>query len=254
MLLDTLQEHYPDLAEQIAPLQALYQANPLPVVAAIGDYNTGKSALLNALMERDLFTVADRRETRSLQAGTAHGLYWLDTPGLNADPDGADDMASQQAMACADHLLILHAVSNGEMAPALLGLLEEHDATLVLTRIDEVSEDDLQQSLVAIERQWDGPLMLCSSTRWQQGQTPGQETLLAASGIAALRQQLIADSDHWLARRQRRFARYKHRLDQILFARESQVQARINQAHLSPLLARETLAERLNHIIDTLHR
>ncbi|MGU5545195.1 GTPase [Aeromonas veronii] len=250
MFFDTLQAQYPDLAEYIAPLQA----SPLPVVAAIGDYNTGKSALLNALMERDLFTVADRRETRYLQQGIAHGLCWLDTPGLNADPDGADDTASQQAMAQADHLLILHAIGNGELAPTLLALLEEHDATLVITRIDEVSDVDLQQSLSTIEQQWNGPLLLCSSTRWQQGQIPGQEALRAASGIAALRQQLITDSATWLARRQQRFARYKDRLDQILFAREIQMQSRIYQAQLSPLLARETLAERLNQIIDTLNR
>jgi len=40
MLLDTLLGRYPDLHDQIAPLQALYRADPRPTVAAIGDYNT----------------------------------------------------------------------------------------------------------------------------------------------------------------------------------------------------------------------
>lgn len=254
MLLDTLLGRYPDPHDQIAPLQALYRADPRPTVAAIGDYNTGKSALLNALMERDLFTVADRRETRQLQSGLAYGLCWLDTPGLNADPSGADDMASQQAMAQADHLLILHALGNGELAPDLLPLLEEHDATLVLTRIDECSEEAREAALAAIFQQWDGPLVLCSSTRWQLGKRVGETSVLANSGIPALRQQLMADAAGWLARRQRRFARLKGALEQILQARQIKLQARMLKAQLQPLSARESLADRLNQIIDTLNR
>lgn len=214
--LDTLLARYPELASQLQSLQILLARGPYPQVLAIGDYNTGKSSLLNALMAQERFAVADRRETRQLQSALAHGVAWLDTPGLHADPSGQDDTLSLQAIDHADHLLLLHALSNGELAPDLLQLAQGRDATLVLTRIDECEPAQQQEILAKISQQWQGPLFLCSSQYWQTGLRLAQPELQELSGIPALRQQLLSAAANWLTCRQQALDRERFAVNRKL--------------------------------------
>ncbi|MEV9247698.1 GTPase, partial [Klebsiella pneumoniae] len=56
----------PGRAHDLARLRVLAQVHAAPTVTVVGKYNHGKSRLLNELMGRDVFAVADRRETVTL--------------------------------------------------------------------------------------------------------------------------------------------------------------------------------------------
>ena len=106
-------------------LKRLHQGTAQPVIAAIGEYNVGKSSLLNALIGEDIYSVADRRETRQLARHIADGICRLDNSGLDADMATEDDRRAHRARNQADVLLFLHNVSNGELSPNQLAQLQQ---------------------------------------------------------------------------------------------------------------------------------
>ena len=160
LLESIIPDECPELTDTLLQLKRLHQAGSQPVVAAIGDYNVGKSSLLNALIGEDIFAVADRRETRQVARHMAGGICWLDTPGLDADLTAGDDQRAHCARHQADVLLFLHNVSNGELSPNQLAQLQQlqqlpqgPQLQLVLTRIDECQPVALAKICARIQGQ-----------------------------------------------------------------------------------------------------
>lgn len=77
----------PNRADDLARLETLLE-NGEAIVTVIGKYNHGETRLLNELIGRDTFAVADRRETVRLSDSVDEGVRWLDAPGLDADVQG----------------------------------------------------------------------------------------------------------------------------------------------------------------------
>lgn len=188
----------PARAQDLARLQTLTYCTDKPTVTVIGKYNHGKSRLLNELMGRDVFTVADRRETIALAEHEHHDTRWLDAPGLDADVGLADDgHAYEAAWLQADIRLFVHAAKEGELDAAerrlLQTLREDQERTrrqtvFVLTQVDQMSDaQHLDKVSAAIQAQ--APQLALhpvSSTRHRLGVEGGKQLLLEKSGIPAL--------------------------------------------------------------------
>jgi 50S ribosome-binding GTPase len=170
-----------------------------PIVTVIGKYNHGKSRLLNELMGRDIFAVADRRETVRLADNVHEGVRWLDAPGLDADVGSEDDRhAFHAAWLKSDIRLFVHAAKEGELDAKELALLDELGADgkrtqrstlFVLSQIDQLADDiDLRKVSDTIAAQWPGgALNAVSAVRHRKGANEGKKLLLEKSGMPALR-------------------------------------------------------------------
>jgi hypothetical protein len=188
-------------ANDLARLQVLTDGGP-PVVTVVGKYNHGKSRLLNELIEREVFEVADRRETVRLSDTLHDGVRWLDAPGLDADVGNGDDrLAWQAAWIMSDIRLFVHSAKEGELDASESGQLtqfrQDDESTgrrtlFVLSQADQLADDaELDSVLAAIGRQAPGmPLQTISSTRYRKGRDERKNLLLERSGIPALRVQL----------------------------------------------------------------
>jgi GTP-binding protein EngB required for normal cell division len=188
----------PARAHDLARLRVLAQRHAAPTVTVVGKYNHGKSRLLNELVGRDVFAVADRRETVTLSEHHHAELRWLDAPGLDADVAEQDDGHAQQAIWLhADIRLFVHAAKEGELDAAerkLLQTLREdqlrtrRQTLFVLTQVDQMSdEEQLAKVSAAIQAQAHGlALHPVSATRHRNGVEGGKQLLLKKSGIPAL--------------------------------------------------------------------
>jgi hypothetical protein len=170
----------PDRADDMARL-AILLADGEPIVTVIGKYNHGKSRLLNELIGRDTFAVADRRETVKLSDSVHHGVRWLDAPWLHADIR-----------------LFVHAAKEGELDAKELALLAElcadgerskRQTLFVMSQVDQLADDaELQKVSHAIGAQWpDIDLNAVSSTRYRKGRDEGKKLMLEKSGMPSLR-------------------------------------------------------------------
>lgn len=194
----------PNQEEHLARVRRLITTARTPTVTVIGKYNHGKSRLLNELIGEDIFSVADKRETISLQQHTQQNIYWLDAPGLDADVAATDDDYAHEAVWIqADIRLFIHSVKEGELDAAEQQLLQQlirdkdqsyRQTLLVLTQIDQVPDQDvLAQILKAIQSQVPQINALAvSATRHRQGVEQAKALLIEKSGIAALQQTLSA--------------------------------------------------------------
>ena len=197
----------PDRADDMARL-AILVADGEPIVTVIGKYNHGKSRLLNELIGRDTFAVADKRETVKLSDSVHQGVRWLDAPGLDADVGTEDDRhALHAAWLHADIRLFVHAAKEGELDAKELALLAElcadgerskRQTLFVLSQVDQLADDaELQKVSHAIGAQWpDIGLDAVSSTRYRKGRDEGKKLMLEKSGMPSLR----ATNDAALAR------------------------------------------------------
>jgi len=188
----------PDRADDMARL-AILVADGEPIVTVIGKYNHGKSRLLNELIGRDTFAVADKRETVKLSDSVHQGVRWLDAPGLDADVGTEDDRhALHAAWLHADIRLFVHAAKEGELDAKELALLAElcadgerskRQTLFVLSQVDQLADDaELQKVSHAIGAQWpDIGLDAVSSTRYRKGRDEGKKLMLEKSGMPSLR-------------------------------------------------------------------
>lgn len=187
----------PERANDLARLQTLVDETD-PIVTVIGKYNHGKSRLLNELIGRDTFVVADKRETVEL-SGTVHrGVHWLDAPGLDADAGAHDDTHALHAVwVKSDIRLFVHSAKEGELDAKETALLAELHADgertqrqtlFVLSQVDQMADDAaLQKVGNAIGIQMPGiELNAVSSTRHRKGLDGAKELLQRKSGIPAL--------------------------------------------------------------------
>jgi hypothetical protein len=188
----------PQRAHALARLNLLADGRE-PIVTVIGKYNHGKSRLLNELIGRDEFSVADKRETVDLRDHVQRGVRWLDAPGLDADVGSEDDrQALRAAWLESDIRLFVHAAKEGELDAKELNLLGElrddekrtqRQIVFVLSQIDQLADEhELQKVSDAVAAQTSGlALNAVSSVRHRSGVAGGKKLLLEKSGIPALR-------------------------------------------------------------------
>lgn len=188
----------PGRADDMTRLVTLTESGET-IVTVIGKYNHGKSRLLNELIGRDIFAVADRRETVRLADNVHDGVRWLDAPGLDADVGTEDDRhAFHAAWMKSDIRLFVHAAKEGELDARELALLDElhadgdrtQRATLfVLSQIDQLADDlELQKVSNTIAAQLPGiALHAVSAVRHRKGAAEGKKLMLEKSGMPSLR-------------------------------------------------------------------
>lgn len=177
----------------------LQQADSKPRIAVFGKFNHGKSTLLNALIGQDIFATSDKRETVKKQefSDQKHNVVWMDTPGLDADTTGKDDLlANKGAFVEADIILLVHNLKAGELDRYEMEhfkrlLSETSDSVqklLVITQIDQVPDaENRKQALDKIQKQFPQfELVQTSATRYQKGIERNQQQFIKLSGIPTL--------------------------------------------------------------------
>jgi small GTP-binding protein len=122
-------------------------------VAVYGKYNHGKSSLLNALVEKEVFKTADMRETVTIQSYTKESITWVDTPGLDADVYEKDDSKAKKILNKSDLLLFVHSVNEGELDAKELNFLKErykknNNILLILSQTDKISDVETVQDVI----------------------------------------------------------------------------------------------------------
>lgn len=103
------------------------------VVAVMGQMNGGKSALLNGIVGREIFSVADRRETAKIQKHEMDYFIFMDTPG--ADSLFEDEKAALAGLQEANAFIFVHSVEQGELTQPEIRYLQ--------TAIDQILGSDL---------------------------------------------------------------------------------------------------------------
>lgn len=187
----------PHRAADLARIAEL-KAGGAPVVTVIGKYNHGKSRLLNELMRRDAFAVADRRETVRLAECLHAGVRWLDAPGLDADVAGEDDRHALSALWLkSDVRLFVHSAKEGELDAAERALLDALNADARRTRrrtLAVLSQADQAGGAEALDRVAsaiagqipDMAFTIVSATRHRRGIEEAKVLMVERSGIPAL--------------------------------------------------------------------
>jgi len=197
-----LSESTPELGVPLKRFSLIAEnIDDMPRVAVLGKFNHGKSSLLNALMDEDLFSVADQRETREITDFVRDNIRWVDAPGLGADLEGMDDKkAHQAATEQADILMLVHAINTGELDREECQLFNQAlrqdynlaaKVVVVLTRVDQLSTSDLSTSISAIKQQLpDVRIFETSAIRYAKGNEMDKQVLVDKSGIPDLRSYL----------------------------------------------------------------
>ncbi|MDN3562084.1 GTPase [Vreelandella neptunia] len=192
--LSQLEALLPSSRANLRRLSVLLSSSEQPKVAVFGKYNHGKSTLLNALIGQEIFKVADKRETLSVSEFIHDDVTWIDTPGLDADVSGEDDRrAMKAALESADILCLIHNVKAGELDRSEMQLYQQlmrqdsnyrSKLVLVLTQIDQVTPEDLEQVVSEIRSQLpDLQISKVSALRYTRGIHEDKNGFIKASGI-----------------------------------------------------------------------
>lgn len=228
--------------------ELLQAANKIYIVNA-GRMNHGKSSLLNSLLAREVFKVADIRQTRENQQEEYYdNIYLVDTPGLDADK--ADNAEAYQIYKKANFILFVHNPRVGELHRSEL----EHIAriakevgedyfwqhfALVLTFLEEFEPENLMSIRQKIEKSLQQQfkrkqilIFTISNTRFARSQqeqnAKKKQVFLQQSGVPALQKYL---QDHFLQWQQenlflqsQRFENYKAEAVRYLQGQQEKVQ------------------------------
>ena len=166
-------------------------------IAVFGKYNHGKSTLLNALVEEDVFVTGDKRVTIENKNYAHGGVEWIDTPGLDADTNGEDDRRAREgAFEIADFLFLVHNVKVGELDKYERSLHEDlmkqdtnykNKMFLILTQVDQLEQDDLDRVINSIHQQLpDITTIPVSAVRYLKGIREGKSKFVELSGMESL--------------------------------------------------------------------
>jgi tRNA U34 5-carboxymethylaminomethyl modifying GTPase MnmE/TrmE len=90
-------------------------ANEMPCVVIFGPVNSGKSSLLNALITRKHFAVADRRMTVAIEEYEYDGVIYRDTPGWDSNTV-EDERVALEGLKNADVWIYNHSAPQGELS------------------------------------------------------------------------------------------------------------------------------------------
>lgn len=191
----------PSKRRSLKRLDYLLNKASTPKVAVLGKYNHGKSSLLNAIIGKEEFSVADKRETIDNKTVSFGGIDWVDTPGLDADTKGEDDnKALKAAYQIADVLFLVHNVATGELDKYELEAhrqLMKQDKNyrkklyVVLTQIDQLPMVEREKVIKAIKVQLSELTIIpVSSLRYVKGVTQGKPAFVEQSGMLNLMSQI----------------------------------------------------------------
>lgn len=186
-----------------------FSQNIKPIVLCMGIYNSGKSSLLNALIddfENETFKVADKRETLETKSVEHRGIIYTDTPGLNAKPD--DDKKALGDEFMSDVNIFLHSLSGGELKKDEIGylhsLINELNSVksffgktiFVINHIEEKSDDDIQRAIEKIKEQIqsefgaNAKVFSIETLSYVDGNLQNDTELIKCSGINELKEQI----------------------------------------------------------------
>ncbi|MDX9901058.1 MAG: dynamin family protein [Aliarcobacter sp.] len=180
-------------------------------VTCIGQYNNGKSSLLNALIRdknNETFKVSDNRETILNKTLEYNNMIFVDTPGLNVQNN--DDMEAMEAIKSSDINLFIHNINNGELNEVendfLKNILKYWDNNIedfifstifVLTKTDELqNEQDKQKTIKKISQQindifgLEASIIAISSSDLLEGIRHNENELIEESNILDLENKL----------------------------------------------------------------
>lgn len=199
--LDKLVEFIPESKPNLERLGYLQKQASKPRIAVFGSYNHGKSTLLNAIIgKEEIFKTADKRETLINSEIEHDGVIWVDTPGLNADVKGKDDARAKEAFKVADYIFLVHSLNAGELDKSELRVytnLMKQDKNykaklfLILTKVDQVSKDDLALVTKNIKKQLpDLTTIPVSAIRYLKGVTENKPKFIELSGMDQLQTQI----------------------------------------------------------------
>lgn len=174
----------------------------VPHIVCTGIYNAGKSTLLNALAEKDIFPTGDIPTTKAVSQAEFGGAVYVDTPGLNAEE--ADDQTTRNAYEAADFILFVSNAQNGGISAAeaewLNGLRQRYTGESLRQRLiyvlshsvqvepEELSgirehvQNDLERAIEFAPEQ----IFCVDSILYQQGREQSEPLLVENSGIPAL--------------------------------------------------------------------
>lgn len=234
---------FPDdqvLLHSVERFNYLQTADERPNIAVFGKFNHGKSTLLNALVGQEVFAASDKRETVVNKAfeDDKHQVIWLDTPGLDADVTGEDDLkANQGAFVSADIILLVHSLNVGELdrkeKEYFDRLLNDTSASvaklLVISKIDQVPDDTQRnQALAKIQEQFPQfEIIETSAIRYKNGIVKNQPKLVELSGIPALSEKLQLLKANVAEARKSVQADIRQKLDTVLQAEITQAEQQI---------------------------
>ncbi|MDA3056190.1 MULTISPECIES: GTPase [unclassified Campylobacter] len=186
-----------------------FSQNIKPNVLCIGIYNSGKSSLLNALIddfENETFEVADKRETPEIKSVEYGGIIYIDTPGLNATPD--DDEKALGGEFMSDVNIFLHSLSGGELKKDEIGYLHSlinelnnaksfFDKTIfVINHIEDKSDEDIKRGMEKIKEQIQNEfsasvkVLSIKTPSYIKGKNENKNLLVQNSGINELKEQI----------------------------------------------------------------
>ena len=180
-------------------------------VTCVGQYNNGKSSLLNALIRdknNETFKVSDNRQTISNKTLEYNNMIFVDTPGLNVQNN--DDMEAMEAIKSSDINLFIHNINNGELNEVenvfLKNILKYWDNNIedfifstifVLTKTDELqNEQDKQKTIKKISQQindilgLEASIIAISSSDFLEGIKHNENELIEESNILDLEKKL----------------------------------------------------------------
>lgn len=180
-------------------------------VTCVGQYNNGKSSLLNALIKdknNETFKVSDNRETISNKTLEYNNMIFVDTPGLNVQNN--DDMEAIEAIKSSDINLFIHNINNGELNEVenifLKNISKYWDNSIedfifstifVLTKIDELqNEHDKQKTIKKVSQQINdifglkASIIAISSSDFLEGIRHDERELIEESNILNLEMEL----------------------------------------------------------------
>ncbi len=179
------------LAEDYAEVQQMLERleNGQLQIAAFGRVSVGKSALLNALLGEQRFSTSPLHgETKAAQRGhwqeyQAHGVFLVDTPGINeVDGEGREILAREVAARSDLVLFVVDGDITDTEHQALRELAaQDRPIVLVLNKLDRYSANDRA--------------ILFDSLRHHTGDVIDSRNILGAAAEPAERLVILVDED-----------------------------------------------------------
>lgn len=206
-------ELYEQLPIKIEPLKKKlkrlrHQKQKIPTIAVFGQMNGGKSALLNAIVGKKIFDVADRRCTTETKTHKKYGVQWMDTPG--SDAHLSDEKAALLGLEKADAWFFVHSVAQGGLSEPEIQYLrlffskvmDKKNASkqlyIILTKADMGNEESIKHTIqTQLKQVFDiqpRAILATSSQRAEKAKEFSEpvkiQKLLEKSGIQKLRLEL----------------------------------------------------------------